>query len=162
VLLEFEASLGYKPWLHLNENTEIQDIWWIYVTNENSDPVTQVPQRPVCAGETVDCRSNTASGTDTVSGCRYLVPSLPEERCLLGRTLISGAGEGANLCPWRPVCTPNLLGQAMFWVLIFSQEAGLNARHLCTFPARRELACREYSDHRDSGEIWNPRTADRG
>jgi hypothetical protein len=40
-----------------------------------------------------------------------------------------------------------LLGQAQFWAFIFSQEAGLNARYLCTFPTRGELVCREYSDH---------------
>jgi hypothetical protein len=40
-----------------------------------------------------------------------------------------------------------LLKQALFWAFIFSQEAGLNARPLCTFPARGELDCREYSDH---------------
>jgi hypothetical protein len=39
------------------------------------------------------------------------------------------------------------LGQAAFQAFIFSQEAGLNARHLCTFPERGELAYREYSDH---------------
>jgi hypothetical protein len=55
-----------------------------------------------------------------------------------------------------------LLGQALFWAFIFSQEAGLNARPLCTFPARGELARREYSDHCDSGESWTPRTTDRG
>jgi hypothetical protein len=41
----------------------------------------------------------------------------------------------------------HLLEQALFWAFIFSQEAGLNTRYLCTFPARGELACREYSDH---------------
>jgi hypothetical protein len=40
-----------------------------------------------------------------------------------------------------------LLGQTTFWAFIFGQEAGLNARYLCTFPARGELACKEYSDH---------------
>jgi hypothetical protein len=54
-----------------------------------------------------------------------------------------------------------LLGQALFLAFIFSQEAGLNDRTLCTFPARGELACREYSDYGDPGESWNPRTADR-
>jgi hypothetical protein len=34
-------------------------------------PVSQVPQRPVCPGESLDCRSNTASGTDPVSGSRH-------------------------------------------------------------------------------------------
>jgi hypothetical protein len=34
----------------------------------------------------------------------------------------------------------HLLGQALFQVFIFSQESGLNARPLSTFPARGELA----------------------
>jgi hypothetical protein len=46
----------------------------------------------------------------------------------------------------------HLLGQALFQTFIFSQEAGLNARYLCTFPEKGELACREYSDDWDSGE----------
>jgi hypothetical protein len=29
----------------------------------------------------------------------------------------------------------------------FCQEADFNVRYLGTFPARGELACREYSDH---------------
>jgi hypothetical protein len=41
----------------------------------------------------------------------------------------------------------HLLGQALFQAFIFSQEAGLNVRPLCTFPAGEELACREYSNH---------------
>jgi hypothetical protein len=41
----------------------------------------------------------------------------------------------------------HLLGQALFQIFIFSQEAGLNAGPLCTFPERGELACREDSDH---------------
>jgi hypothetical protein len=41
----------------------------------------------------------------------------------------------------------HLLGQALFQAFIFRQEAGLNTRYLCTFPAREELACRECSDH---------------
>jgi hypothetical protein len=41
----------------------------------------------------------------------------------------------------------NFLGQALFWAFTISQETGLNTRYLCTFPARGELACREYSDH---------------
>ena len=39
------------------------------------------------------------------------------------------------------------LGQTLFQAFIFSQEAGPNARYLCTYPARGELDCREYSDH---------------
>jgi hypothetical protein len=41
----------------------------------------------------------------------------------------------------------HLLGQALFPAFIFSQEAGLNFKTLCTSPARGELACREYSEH---------------
>ena len=41
----------------------------------------------------------------------------------------------------------HVLGQALFQAFIFSQEAGLNAKTLCTFPARGEILCREYSDH---------------
>jgi hypothetical protein len=40
-----------------------------------------------------------------------------------------------------------LLRQALFQAFIFRQEAGPNARYLCTFPVRGELACREYSDN---------------
>jgi hypothetical protein len=55
-----------------------------------------------------------------------------------------------------------LLGQGDFLAFIFSQEVDLNSRALCTFSARWELACRECSDHWDSGESWTPRSADRG
>jgi hypothetical protein len=41
----------------------------------------------------------------------------------------------------------HLLEQALFQTYIFNQEAGLNARYLCTFHARGELACREYYEH---------------
>jgi hypothetical protein len=34
----------------------------------------------------------------------------------------------------------HLLGQALFPGFIFSQQADLNARYLCIFPAGRELA----------------------
>jgi hypothetical protein len=46
-----------------------------------------------------------------------------------------------------------LLGQALFQAFIFCQEAGPNARYLYTFPERGELACREYTDQWNSGEI---------
>jgi hypothetical protein len=62
-------------------------------------------------------------------------PSLPEEKWLPGRALTASAE------------ATHLLGQVLFWAYIFSQEAGLNARPLCTFLAIRTLACREYSDH---------------
>jgi hypothetical protein len=59
-----------------------------------------------------------------------------------------------SLCRWA--CRQQR--QHIFWdrrfrAFIFSQEASLNARYLCTFPRRGEFACREYSDHWDSGEI---------
>jgi hypothetical protein len=43
--------------------------------------------------------------------------------------------------------TTYLLEQVLFPAFIFNQEAVLNARTLSTFPAREELACREYSEH---------------
>jgi hypothetical protein len=78
-------------------------------------------------------------------------------RCLPRRAL-SRAGERAILCPMslgdqsmhvsvQTAEATNLLGQAQFRAFIFSQEAGLKARYWYTFPARGELACREYSDH---------------
>ena len=43
-----------------------------------------------------------------------------------------------------------------------TQEVDRSSRLLDTCPARGELACRECSDHYDSGESWTPRTSDRG
>jgi hypothetical protein len=85
-------------------------------------------------------------------------PSPPEERGPLGRALTTRAGEKAMFCPMslkdqsvqvsvHTAEATHLLGQALFRAFIFSQEAGLNARYLCTFPTRGELACREHSDH---------------
>jgi hypothetical protein len=85
-------------------------------------------------------------------------PSPPEERCLHGRALTSKTGERAIFCPgslrdqsvqvsMQTAEATQLLGQALFQAFIFSQEAGLNTRPLCTFHARGELACREYSEH---------------
>jgi hypothetical protein len=86
--------------------------------------------------------------------------SPPEERCLRRRALTTRAGEKAILCrlslgdqsvqvSMQNAEATSLLGQALFRAFIFSQEAGMNARYLCTFSARGELACREYSDHCD-------------
>ena len=82
------------------------------------------------------------------------VPSQPEERWLTRRNLTAGAGEGAILCPgslrdqsaqvrMQTAEATYILRQALFQAFIFSQEAGLNTRPLCTFPARGELAYRE-------------------
>jgi hypothetical protein len=83
--------------------------------------------------------------------------SSPEDSCLPGRTLTTRAGKRDILCPvslrdqsvqvsMQTTETKHLLEQDLFQAFIFSQEAGLNVRYLCTFPAR-EIACREYSDH---------------
>jgi hypothetical protein len=71
---------------------------------------SQIPQRPVCTGESGDCRSdtasgtgrsNTASGTDPVSGSRHpgTFPTRGEGRCPPGSALPAGAGEKAILSP---------------------------------------------------------------
>jgi hypothetical protein len=85
------------------------------------------------------------------------VPSLPEEKYLPGKALPTRAGKRAILFPMSPgdqsvqvslqTAEGTHLGQAQFLAFIFSQKAFLNARYLCTFPARGELAYREYSDH---------------
>jgi hypothetical protein len=43
-----------------------------------------------------------------------------------------------------------------------NQEEDQSSRLLDTCPVRGELACRECSDHWDSGVSWTPRSADRG
>jgi hypothetical protein len=43
-----------------------------------------------------------------------------------------------------------------------TQEVDQSSRLLYTCPARGELTFREFSDHWNSGEIWTPRSADRG
>jgi hypothetical protein len=84
--------------------------------------------------------------------------SPPEKRCLPRKALTTRPGERAIFCPaslreqsakvsTQTAEATHLLGQALFRAFIFSQEAGLNARPLCTFPARGEHACRENSDH---------------
>jgi hypothetical protein len=81
-------------------------------------------------------------------------PYQPEERWPPRRALTTRTGEGAILCPgslrdqsaqvrMQTAEATYLLRQALFQAFIFSQEAGLNTRPLCTFPARGELAYRE-------------------
>ena len=41
---------------------------------------SRIPQRLICTGESVDCRSYTASGADPLSSSRHLGTFLPEER----------------------------------------------------------------------------------
>jgi hypothetical protein len=80
------------------------------------------------------------------------------ERWPPGRALTARAGKGAILCPrslgdqsvqvsTQSAEATHLLRQALFQAFIFSKEADLNSKYLCTFPARGELACREYFDH---------------
>jgi hypothetical protein len=96
----------------------------------------------------------------------------PEERWPPGRALTSREGERATLCPLshrdqsvqvsvQTAEATHLLEQALFQAFIFSQEAGLNSRPLCTFPARGELAYRVLRPLRLRREL-TPRTADRG
>jgi hypothetical protein len=83
---------------------------------------------------------------------------MPEARWLSGRVVTTRAGERAIFCPgsledqsvqmsMQTAEATHLLGQTLFRAFIFSQEAGLNFRPLCIVHARRELTCREYSDH---------------
>ena len=85
-------------------------------------------------------------------------PSPAEERWPPRRALTARPGEGTILysgslghqsvqVSTQTAEATHLLGQAQFRAFIFSQEAGLNTRSLCTFLARGELAQTEYSDH---------------
>jgi hypothetical protein len=97
-------------------------------------------------------------GKSPIRAPDILAPSLKEERCPPGWALTSKVGKRTIFCPTslgeqsvqmivQTAEAIHLLGQALFRAFIFCQEAGLNARALCTFPARGELACREYSNH---------------
>jgi hypothetical protein len=84
--------------------------------NHQQDLVSWVPLRPVCAGESADCRSNTASGTgrsNTASGTGYVLdsrhlgtfPARGEVTTWEGSDLQSRWG--SHLVSWvprRPVC----------------------------------------------------------
>jgi hypothetical protein len=133
--------------------------------------VSWVPWRPVCAGEHMDCGGSASRLQklhrfwDRQKGHSFWDRphfglqtsghvSPPEERWLPGRALTDGAGGGAISCPGslgdqsvqvstQTAEATHLFGQALFRSFIFSQEAGLNTRHLCTFPARGDLAYRK-------------------
>jgi len=69
---------------------------------------SRISQSLICPGESVDNRSNTASGTgrnnpatgtDLFWAPDIRAPSAPEDRCLPRRALTSRAGERAILCP---------------------------------------------------------------
>jgi hypothetical protein len=67
-------------------------------------------------------------------------------------------GRAKNKFPGHLPCQRRVGLQGGLW----PQEGDLSSRILDTFPAREELACRECSDHWDSGESWLPRSTDRG
>jgi hypothetical protein len=132
--------------------------------------VSWVSQRLVHAGH----RSNRASwlrvplGLHPHPGVRaetQISGHLPRQRRvgLLGGHLPQYSGKMTILYPW------SLIDQSMqesMWghrsnraswtrslrAFVFSQEVELSSRPLFIFPARGEIVCREYSDHRDWGE----------
>ena len=115
------------------------------------------PSVLVCTGECEDYRSNTASGTDPVLGSRHPV-TFPARGEVSNREASASEHLGEpswSQIPQRLVCAGESAdyrsytasGQARFQSYISSQKAGPNTRYLCIFPARGELACREYSDH---------------
>jgi hypothetical protein len=67
-----------------------------------------------------------------------------DERAILGPVSLRDQTVQVSM---QTAKTTHLLEQALFRAFIFSQEAGMNARYLCTVSARGELACRENSDH---------------
>jgi hypothetical protein len=89
--------------------------------------------------------------------------------CLQGGLWSQDSGESTILYP-RSLCSGEHAGcrssraswAGFLWDFLFSQGAELRPRPLCTFPEREEFAYRESSDHWDSGENWNPKSADRG
>jgi hypothetical protein len=103
-------------------------------------------------------RSDTTSEADPVSGSRIRNLLCQRRGVCPAREGLCWSTWGRNLgsqIPLRLVCrgesveyrSTHLLGQNLFQDFIFCQEAGPNARYMCTFPARGELACRECSDH---------------
>ena len=83
-----------------------------------------------------------------------------EEALFLFGMLLSGPN-GINL-DTRALSLPEESGPPREGSAPRTQEVYQNSRLLDTFPARGELACRECSDHWDSGESWTPRSAERG
>jgi hypothetical protein len=126
----------------------------------------------------VGIRSNRASWTGALQAfilrheAELWTPSLPEESQPPGKAPTPGLRQDLHLVSrvsQRSIHTGEPVGHrsnTTSWTVslqsfIFSQEVQLSSRPLCTFPARGELACREFSDHWDSGESWSPRSADR-
>jgi hypothetical protein len=118
---------------------------------------SQIPQRLVCTGESVNyrrytasetSRSDTASGADPISSSRHLgtftargevsAPPPPGGHCLSswGSHLWSWISQSAQVRMQITEATQllgqveltQLLGQALFWDFIFCQEEGQNAR----------------------------------
>jgi hypothetical protein len=112
----------------------------------------------------------TAEATQLLGQTPFWVPdiwalSLPEERWPPGKALTAWAGEGAILYRGslrdhfvqvivQTAEATHLLGQALFQAFIFSQEAGLDARPLCNFPAQRVLWPLRLWRELDSQDCW--------
>jgi hypothetical protein len=137
-------------------------------------------QRPVLAGEQADHRSNRASYIGSLQAFIFSKrqswdqelweTSLSEESRPPGRALIPELRWDFHVV--SQVTQTSLhrraLGLQNNSLLdrvpsgIHLQPGELSSRPLYTFPARGELACRECSNHWDSGESWTSRSADRG
>jgi hypothetical protein len=122
-----------------------------------------VPRRPLCSGESMDCRSNTASGTGRSTQLLgkapswapdIWAPSLSEESCLPRRSLTAWTKEGAILDPGSlgdqsaQVTSQNVEGE---WAVCRSDTASgtdpvSGSRHPVTFSARGELSDKEGTD----------------
>jgi hypothetical protein len=156
------TSVPFQSWGTWDSIREAEKLAW---------PGTQVPsgqrQHQVTLGSEVADTPNVPRGhllrqiPFWASDIR--APSLPEERCppCLGGLCQSTWGNNLGFwIPLRLVCAgesvdyrssqllgqaevKQLLGHAFFQAFIFCQEARSNARYLCTFPSRGELACRE-------------------
>jgi hypothetical protein len=137
---------------------------WYAQSNWGSHFGSRISQRLVWAGESLNYRSYTASGADPVSGSGHLgtFPAREEVSTLTRKALPEHLGEPSlvwdisetSLCRWESGLQKlhSFWDRPCFGPFIFCQEAGPNVRYLCIFPARGELACREYSDHWNSGE----------
>ena len=116
-----------------------------------------VPRRPLCSGESMDCRRDTASGTGRSTQLLgqtpfwspdIRVPSLLEESCLSGKSLTAWASEGTFLGPGS---LGDQSAQIRFQIVEGEQvvctsdtasgtDTISGSRHLVTFSTRGELS----------------------
>jgi hypothetical protein len=118
-------------------------------------------------------RSNTASGTDPISGSRHpgTFPDRGEETTWEGSDWRNRWGiHLVSRVPLRPVCAGELADckgstcSGKGPVLGHNLQPEVRSEHqtYAGLPCKRELTWREYSDYWDSGESWTLRTAERG